>query len=103
MQATIIINTQYYENYNVGPEGFGATPHWKPKGPHQFQIEIHLSQITYSTDDVSKVFQALLDNHETIAEKFEYISHEIQWQEPTVLGTEEDFIKTVKELNPELA
>ena len=102
MKNTIIIDTQYYENYNVGPEGFGETPHWKPKGGHQIQIEMDSDILMYA-DDASKVFQALLDKHETIAERFEYRGYEIQWQEPSLLGTEEDFINTLKELNPELA
>ena len=28
----IIIQSQYWENYNVGPEGFYDEPYWKPKG-----------------------------------------------------------------------
>ena len=28
----IIIQSQYWENYNVGPDGFGDVPYWKPKG-----------------------------------------------------------------------
>jgi hypothetical protein len=40
----------------------------------------------------------LLEDHCSNLERFTYVEHEIQWQEPTVLGTEEDFISVMQEL-----
>lgn len=91
MKNTVLVHTQYFENYNVGPEGFGTTPHWKPKGGHTFSIEMDADTLFYC-DDAPAVFQKMLDEQSSIAEKFEYIDHEIQWQEPTPLGTEDQFI-----------
>ena len=97
MKSTVLVHTQYHENYNVGPEGFGATPHWKPKGGHTFSIEMDTDILMYA-DNVEQIFAQLVERQSTIAEKFEYISHEIQWQEPTVLGTEEDFLSCMHNL-----
>jgi len=97
MKSTVLVHTQYHENYNVGPEGFGATPHWKPKGGHTFSIEMDVDILMYA-DNVEQIFAQLVERQSTIAEKFEYISHEIQWQEPTVLGTEEDFLSCMHSL-----
>jgi hypothetical protein len=92
MKNTVLIHTQYFENYNVGPEGFGAIPHWKPKGGHTFSIEMDTDILLYC-DDAAAIFQKMLDGQASVAERFEYIGHEIQWQEPTVLGTQDDFVK----------
>ena len=92
MKNTVLIHTQYFENYNVGPEGFGAIPHWKPKGGHTFSIEMDTDILLYC-DNAPAIFQKMLDGQASVAERFEYIEYEIQWQEPTVLGTEDDFVK----------
>ena len=97
----ILVHTQYFENYNVGPEGFGEVPHWKPKGGHTFQIEMDADLLLYT--DPAEVFGKMLEKQNSIAERFEYIEYEIQWQKPTVLGSQEDYIKTNNELNPEMA
>jgi hypothetical protein len=92
MKNTVLIHTQYFENYNVGPEGFGAIPHWKPKGGHTFSIEMDTDILLYC-DNAPAIFQKMLDGQASVAERFEYIEHEIQWQSPTVLGTQDDFVK----------
>ena len=97
MKSTVLVHTEYHENYNVGPEGFGATPHWKSKGGHTFSIELDADILMYA-DNVEQIFKQLVERQSTIAEKFEYISHEIQCQEPTVLGTEEDFLSIMHTL-----
>jgi len=95
MKNTVLIHTQYFENYNVGPDGFNTygdgLPHWKPKGGHTFSIEMDTDILLYC-DDAPAIFQKMLDGQASVAERFEYIDHEIQWQEPTVLGTQDDFI-----------
>ena len=92
MKNTVLIHTQYFENYNVGPDGFGAIPHWKPKMGHTFSIEMDTDILMY-TNDTPAIFQKMLDEQASVAERFEYIDHEIQWQEPTSLGTQDDFVK----------
>jgi hypothetical protein len=98
MKNKIILSTQYYENYNVGPEGFGEVPFWKPKGEVQFQIEMDTDIILYC-DEVNKIFSKMVEKHNTIAEKFEYIGYEIQWHEPHLLGTEDEFLAHLETIN----
>ena len=97
MNVTLLVHTQYLENYNVGPEGFGATPHWKPKGGHTFSMQIDSDILLYS-DDTEAILTKMVEQHNSIAEKFEYIDHEIQWQEPTNLGSQEQFLDLMKQI-----
>jgi len=53
--------------------------------------------------DPAEVFGKMVESQNSDLERFKYVDHEIQWQEPTLLGTQEDYIKTNSELNPELA
>ena len=96
----ILVHTQYYENYNVGPEGFNTygdkQPHWKPKGGHTFQIEMDADLLLYS--DPNAIFSKMVEDQSSVAERFEYIEYEIVWQEPTLLGTEADYIKVNQSL-----
>jgi len=87
MDCKLIVGCQYFENYNVGPEGFGDVPHWKPKGGHEFEIEVNSDVLLYSNDLV-KHLTKMVEAQSTIAEKFEYRDHELKWSEPSVLSTE---------------
>ena len=87
MDCKLIVGCQYFENYNVGPEGFGEVPHWKPKGGHEFEIEVNSDVLLYSNDLV-KHLKKMVEAESTIAEKFEYRDHELKWSEPSVLSTE---------------
>lgn len=96
----VLVHTQYYENYNVGPDGFNTygdkQPHWKPKGGHTFQIEMDADLLMYS--DPNTIFAKMVESQSSVAERFEYIEYEIVWQEPTPLGTEADYIKVNQSL-----
>jgi hypothetical protein len=83
---TVLVHTQYEENYGFA----NNTIHWKKKGGHTFQIKMDADTLMY-TDPVA-VFTEMLEDHCSNLERFTYVDHEIQWQEPTVLGTEEDYI-----------
>tara|TARA_B100000768_G_scaffold111878_1_gene103608 strand:+ start:935 stop:1306 length:372 start_codon:yes stop_codon:yes gene_type:complete len=83
----ILVHTQYEENYGFDEGKF----HWKKKGGHTFQIEMDADLIMYS--DPAKVFSKMLESQNTDIERFTYIDHEIQFQVPTILGTQEDYIK----------
>ena len=93
----ILVHTQYYENYGFHEGG----EHWKPKGGHTFQIEMDADLLMY-TDPV-EVFSKMVESQNSDLERFKYVDHEIVWQEPTLLGSQEDYIKTNQELNPEMA
>ena len=66
----IIISSQYWENYAVGPEGFYDEPHWKPK---------------------------VVEEQSNEACNYEYRSYEILWGEPTPLDSNEFQSKLEKE------
>ena len=98
MESTIIITATYYENYNVNSKGFGEVPYWKRKGNHEFSIVMN-SDLVFYCDDVDQIFTEMVSKHNTIAEKFEYVDYKIQHQQPTELGSVEDFLTINKSLN----
>lgn len=101
MKVNVLVNCQYFENYNVGPEGFNTygdkQPHWKPKGGHQFLMPIDSDIVTYA--EPSELLDAicfLVEKQNNIASRFQYIDHEIQWGEPDVIqGLHEEIEKSV--------
>jgi len=96
MLVNLLVNCQYYENYNVGPEGFGDVPHWKPKGGHYFLMPIDSDDVVYTDESVMKTaINKVLDKHNSIAEKFECIDYEIQWSEPTRIEGLQDELNTL--------
>ena len=96
MLVNLLVNCQYYENYNVGPEGFGDVPYWKPKGGHYFLMPIDSEDVFYAEPEVLKsAINNLLEKHNSIAEKFECIDYEIQWEEPTRIEGLQDELNTL--------
>ena len=93
----IIISSQYWENYAVGPEGFYDEPYWKPKGGHEFSVEVDSDVLLYGEEQIEKVLSKMVREESTIAEKFEYRGYEIQWGEPTPLDSKEFQSKLEKE------
>jgi hypothetical protein len=100
MDSKLLVHCQYYENYNVGPEGFGEVPYWKPKGGHTFQMSIDSDVMFYTDED--KVIQAiknLVESQNSIAEKFEYCEHELVFSEPTLV---EGLLEEIQKLHSEV-
>ena len=102
--AKLTIQAQYYENYNVGPEGFNhygdGQPHWKPKGGHEFVIpDFDSDFLFYDEEQTVEVLKRLVEAQSTIAEKFEYISHELSFGEPTEIKFNK-FMHLFGETNP---
>ena len=97
------IHTQYYENYNVGPEGFNTygdkQPHWKPKGGHTFIIKDFDSDFLFYDEEATvEVLKKLVAKQNSVAEKFEYIEHELVFGEPTPIKNS-DFMALYRETN----
>ena len=102
--AKLTIQTQYYENYNVGPEGFNTygdgLPHWKPKGGHEFVIpDFDSDFLFYDEEQTVDVLKKLIAAQETVAAKFEYISQELSFGEPTEIKFNK-FMHLFGETNP---
>ena len=93
---TVLVHTQYYENYGFN-EG---TEHWKPKGGHTFQIEMDADLLMYSNPE--KVFSKMVESQSNDLERFKYVEHEIQFQAPTLLGTQADYIAVNKSLEEDV-
>lgn len=101
MNSKVLVHCQYFENYNVDINGFGEVPHWKPKGGHTFQMPIDSDIMMYADED--KVIQAiknLVESQNSIAEKFEYIEHELVFSEPTLV---EGLLEEIQKLHSEAA
>lgn len=88
----VLVYTQYEENYGFHEGGV----HWKKKGGHTFQIEMDADLLMYSNPE--KVFSKMLESHCNDLERFTYVDHDIQWQSPTLLGTQADYIAVNKSL-----
>jgi len=97
MDVKLVVNCQYFENYNVGPEGFGEVPHWKPKGGHEFSVEVDSDVLLYGEEQIEKVLSKMVEEQSNEACKYEYRSYEIWWGEPTPLDSKEFQSKLEKE------
>ena len=99
MKAKVIVHCQYFENYNVGPEGFGEVPHWKPKGGFDFVMPIESDVLFYAdTEVVVNAIKNLVEKQNTIGDRFEYLDHEVLFQEPSVVNGLEQEIDRLYEV-----
>lgn len=77
--TTLIIHSQYYENYSDT-----KTPHWKPKGGHEFVINgFDPDDLFYDEENAVSAIKSLVAKQSNDYEKFEYISHELKFGAPT--------------------
>ena len=81
--CTIAITTQYSQNYSDTD-----TPHWKPKGGHEFIIKCDADVLMYS-NELQKHLTKMVSEQTTSHEKFEYLEHEVKFSEPTMLNHNE--------------
>tara|TARA_B100000497_G_scaffold26282_1_gene30998 strand:+ start:3542 stop:3832 length:291 start_codon:yes stop_codon:yes gene_type:complete len=91
---TVLVQTQYEENYAAHEGG----EHWKPKGGHTFQIEMDADLLLYSNP--TDVFGKMLESHCNEHARYSYLGYDIQWHEPTVLGTAADYVKALNVVDP---
>jgi len=100
MLVNLLVNCQYYENYNVGPEGFNAygdgLPHWKPKGGYSFLMPIDSDYLMYAEEShIIQSIQNVLEKWNSISCMVDFLDYEIQWAKPDVLDGLEDELKSV--------
>ena len=101
MKVNVVVNCQYFENYNVGTDGFNTfgdkQPHWKPKGGHTFTMPIDSDTVTYTEpSELVDVFVLLLKNKtmfnlvfSTLTMKFNGVSFDV------IEGLQEEIEKSV--------
>lgn len=94
--TTILVHTQYEENYGFHEGGI----HWKKKGGHTFQIEMDVDLLMYSNPEM--VFGKMLESHCNDLERFTYVDHDIQFQAPSFLGTQSDYITANQSLEEDV-
>ena len=91
MKSKLKIHSQFYENYNVDADGLNnygdKQPHWKPKGGHTFEIEVDSDVVMYSTKLESHLIE-IVASQSNDYEKFEYMEHELEIVQPSVLDSE---------------
>ena len=95
MKIDIIISAQYWENYNWDnfPEGGHR---WKAKGEALFTINMDSDDLYYC-EKPEVIFNKMLEKHCNDCFKYEYISHKLHWETPTVLGTADEFEEIAKQ------
>jgi hypothetical protein len=100
MKVNLLVDCQYYENYNVGPDGFNTygdgLPHWKPKGGYSFSMPIDSDYLIYADEsEIVSAITKVVEKQNTISCKFEYREYKIQWTAPTKVGGLEDELKSL--------
>ena len=90
MKTLLQITAQVHENYGVHNwNGQGECPeYWKPKGGHEFQIVVDSNVLMYS-NELEKHLTKIVSKQSDEREKFEYKGHEVQFSDPTMLGSGE--------------
>jgi hypothetical protein len=89
MKSKLKIHSQLYENYAAQDwDGNGDCPQsWKPKGGHTFEIEVDSDVVMYSTKLESHLIE-IVASQSNDYEKFEYMEHELEIVQPSVLDSE---------------
>jgi len=87
MTVTLRITAQYYENYNTSGEG---APYWKPKGGHEFEVEVADSLAMYADvkEELIPTIEVFLAGESNSMARFEYRDHEFVFSKPTQLDSE---------------
>lgn len=94
MKVTVRVNAQRYENYGFH-EG---REYWKPKGGMTFTIEdVDGDVVAYAhREQVIEVIKEQLNERSNDLEKFEYIDHEVIFNEAKIAGV--DFSNSLTQL-----
>jgi predicted acetyltransferase len=91
MTVTIRTTAQFFENYNVGPDGFNTygdgQPHWKRKGSVEFTVKADADAVMYC-DNLTEILTQMVAEKSTVAERFIYDSHELIFGDPIQLSAD---------------
>ena len=96
MKVNLLVNCQYFENYNIDSNGWGEVPHWKPKGGYSFLMPINSDYLMYADEsEIVSAITKVVEKQNTISCKFEYREYEIQWTAPSKVGGLEEELKSL--------
>jgi len=76
------ITAQRHENYGY----HDGTEHWKPKGGHVFHLKVDSDLFLYGENICIEAIKDMLKEESNTLERFEYVSHELIFHEPTELN-----------------
>ncbi len=77
VMVTVVISCQYYENYSDT-----STPHWKPKGGHEFVFRVDSDWVMYGEERLKEVMLEVIGGLCSDFVRYEYISHEVKFFDP---------------------
>ena len=84
MSKTLVqITAQYSENY-----GTSEAPHWKFKGGQLFSLYVDADDFLYGQEQCVKAIQTLLEKQSNSMCRYEYISHELIFNDITPLDAD---------------
>jgi hypothetical protein len=86
MKTLTRVHTQVFENY-----GNAKSPHWKPKGGHEFTVMIDDALLMYDEPRCLKAFIDLVAAKSGAYMRFEFINHEPIFDTPEPLCTDQEF------------
>lgn len=82
--SLVRITAQYYENY-----GTAELPYWKPKGGQEFSLRADSDSFFYCTEECVKAIKKMLAARSGEYVRYEYLEHEVVFDEPKAMSTEE--------------
>ena len=82
--SLVRITAQYYENY-----GSSESPYWKPKGGQEFSLRADSDSFFYCTEECVKAIKKMLAARSNDHVRYEYLEHEVVFDEPKAMSTEE--------------
>ena len=89
MKINVIVNTQIHENY--GESADGKHEIWKRKGCQKFTFKIDRMEWDYADYDKKvDMIQSALLNHSDDFFRYEYIDHEVYWNDIIKLEVDEE-------------
>lgn len=82
--SLVRITAQYYENY-----GSAQAPHWKPKGGQEFTVRADSDSFFYCKEECVLAIKKMLKARSNDYCRYQYIDHDVVFDEPIPLSTEE--------------
>jgi hypothetical protein len=82
MNVIVLVSAQYYENYSDS-----ETPYWKPKGGVDFSFPANPDLVMYAPQGaLESAIGRLVEAQSNGYARYEYLSHEVKFSEPIVVG-----------------
>jgi hypothetical protein len=81
MNVTVLVSTQYYENYSDTP-----IPYWKPKGGVDFSFPVDSDLVMYAPEGaLESALGRMVEAQSNGYARYEYLSHEVKFFQPVVV------------------